>query len=58
MRFNFRSAHPTEITSKKAASSRRLVIRSVSVACRHQKLLHDMLGFHYDGGGSHNMTSR
>ncbi|OGD79458.1 MAG: hypothetical protein A2Y64_00185 [Candidatus Coatesbacteria bacterium RBG_13_66_14] len=32
-------------------STRRLVIRSIHVACRHQKLIHDMLGFHYDGGG-------
>ncbi len=40
-------------------STRRLVIRSTHVACRHQKLIHDMLGFHYDGGGgSYCMTPR
>jgi hypothetical protein len=32
-------------------SSRRLVIRSINVACRHHKLIHDLLGFHRDSGG-------
>ncbi|MCX7021833.1 MAG: hypothetical protein NTW26_06115 [bacterium] len=47
------NAHHGEFTYNKPGrvSSRRLVIRSILVACRHQKLIHDMLGFHYDGGG-------
>jgi len=47
------NAHHGEFTYGKPVrvSTRRLVIRSIHVACRHQKLIHDMLGFHYDGGG-------
>jgi len=53
MRLNPRNAYHSEFTfsSPSRVNSRRLVIRSIHFACRHQKLIHDMLGFHYDGGG-------
>ncbi|HUT97507.1 MAG TPA: hypothetical protein VM054_00355 [bacterium] len=53
MHLSPRNVYHGEFTYNKPSrvSSRRLVIRSIHVACRHQKLIHDMLGFHYDGGG-------
>jgi|GEM_PF-6698431 len=53
MRLSPRNAYHSEFATSvpTRVSSRRLVIRSIHVACRHQKLIHDMLGFHYDGGG-------